>query len=102
MGSLILTCTVIKLSFQGFNTIDHFFCEFSLLSPSCSDTYLNQLLLFISATFNEVSTLFIILLTYVFMVVTIVKMHSACGHRKAFSTCTSHLTAISILSVLGP
>ena len=94
--SLILTCTVIKLSFQGFNTIDHFFCEFSLLSPSCSDTYLNQLLLFISATFNEVSTLFIILLTYVFMVVTIVKMRSACGHRKAFSTCTSHLTAISI------
>ena len=59
--SLILTCTVIKLSFQGFNTIDHFFCEFSsLLSLSCSDTYLNQLLLFIFSTFNEVSTLFII------------------------------------------
>uniref|UniRef100_A0AAA9RRH1 G-protein coupled receptors family 1 profile domain-containing protein n=1 Tax=Bos taurus TaxID=9913 RepID=A0AAA9RRH1_BOVIN len=95
--SLILTCTVIKLSFQGFNTIDHFFCEFSsLLPPSCSDTYLNQLLLFISATFNEVSTLFIILLTYVFMVVTILKMRSACGCGKAFSTCTSHLTAISI------
>ena len=95
--SLILTCTVIKLSFQGFNTIDHFFCEFSsLLSLSCSDTYLNQLLLFISATFNEVSTLFIILLTYVFMVVTILKMRSACGCGKAFSTCTSHLTAISI------
>ena len=59
--SLILTSTVIKLSFQGFNTIDHFFCEFSsLLSLSCSDTYLNQLLLFIFSTFNEVSTLFII------------------------------------------
>ena len=95
--SLILTCTVIKLSFQGFNTIDHFFCEFSsLLPPSCSDTYLNQLLLFISATFNEVSTLFIILLTYVFMVVTILKMRSVCGCGKAFSPCTSHLTAISI------
>ncbi|KAB0376732.1 olfactory receptor 5D18-like [Muntiacus reevesi] len=95
--SLILTCTVIKLSFRGFNTIDHFFCEFSsLLSLSCSDTYLNQLLLFIFATFNEVSTLFIILLSYVFIVVTILKMHSACGRRKAFSTCASHLTAISI------
>uniref|UniRef100_A0A8C3VJH7 Olfactory receptor n=1 Tax=Catagonus wagneri TaxID=51154 RepID=A0A8C3VJH7_9CETA len=95
--SLMLTCSVTKLSFRGFNTINHFFCEFSsLLSLSCSDTYLNQLLLFISATFNEVSTLFIILLSYVFIVVTILKMPSATGRRKAFSTCASHLTAITI------
>ncbi|XP_058383258.1 olfactory receptor 5D18-like [Diceros bicornis minor] len=95
--SLILTCSAIKLSFQGFNTINHFFCEFSsLLSLSCSDTYVNQLLLFISATFNVVSTLLIILMSYVFIIVTILKMHSASGRRKAFSTCASHLTAITI------
>ena len=75
----------------------HFFCEFSsLLFLSCSDTYLNQLLLFIFATFNEVSTLVIVLLSYVFIVVTILKMPSACGRCKAFSTCASHLTTISI------
>ncbi|NP_001375547.1 olfactory receptor family 5 subfamily D member 18 [Canis lupus familiaris] len=95
--SLILTCSVVKLSFQGFNTINHFFCEFSaLISLSCSDTYISQLLLFIFATFNEVSTLLIILLSYVFIVVTILKMRSASGRRKAFSTCASHLTAITI------
>nr|XP_006214095.1 olfactory receptor 5D18 [Vicugna pacos] len=95
--SLILTCSVTKLSFWGFNTLNHFFCEFSsLLSLSCSDTYLNQLLLFIFATFNEVSTLFFILTSYVFIVVTILKMRSASGRRKAFSTCASHLTAITI------
>lgn len=95
--SLILTCSAIKLSFQGFNIINHFFCEFSsLLSLSCSDTRVNQLLLFIFATFNEVSTLLIILMSYVFIVVTILKMHSASGRRKAFSTCASHLTAITI------
>ncbi|XP_007954860.1 olfactory receptor 5D18 [Orycteropus afer afer] len=95
--SLILTCSTLKLSFCGFNTIHHFFCEFSsLLSLSCSDTYLNQLLLFIFATFNEVTTLLIILTSYVFIVVTILKMHSASGRRKAFSTCASHLTAIAI------
>ncbi|XP_008692300.1 olfactory receptor 5D18 [Ursus maritimus] len=95
--SLILTCSAIKLSFQGFNTINHFFCEFSaLLSLSCSDTYISQLLLFIFATFNEVSTLLIILLSYVFIIVTILKMHSSSGRRKAFSTCASHLTAITI------
>ena len=95
--SLTFTCSVTKLSFQGFKTINHLFCGLSsLLSLSCSDTHLNQLLLLIFATFNVVSTLFIILLSYVSIVVTILKVHSACGHHKAFSTCASHLTAISI------
>ncbi|XP_060484700.1 olfactory receptor 5D18 [Panthera onca] len=95
--SLILTCSAVRLSFQGFNTINHFFCEFSaLLSLSCSDIYINQLLLFIFATFNEISTLLIILMSYVFIIVTILKMRSASGRRKAFSTCASHLTVITI------
>ncbi|XP_062949913.1 olfactory receptor 5D18-like [Cynocephalus volans] len=96
-SSLILTCSALKLSFHGFNTINHFFCESSsLLSLSCSDTFINQLLLFIFATFNEISTLLIILTSYVSIVVTILKMRSASGRRKAFSTCASHLTAITI------
>ena len=95
--SLILTCSAIQLSFQGFNTINHFFCEFSsLLSLSCSDTHVNQLLLFVFATFNEISTLLIILTSYAFILVTVLKMRSASGRRKAFSTCASHLTAITI------
>ncbi|XP_076700592.1 olfactory receptor 5D18-like [Callospermophilus lateralis] len=95
--SLILTCSALQLSFHGSNTIDHFFCEFSsLLSLSCSDPHTNYLLLFIFATFNEVSTLLIILTSYLFIVVTILRMRSASGRRKAFSTCASHLTTISI------
>ncbi|KAF4011978.1 hypothetical protein G4228_003132 [Cervus hanglu yarkandensis] len=91
-----LFCTFV-VTMRIINTIDHFFCESSfLLSLSCSDTYLNQLLLFILSTFSELSTLFIILLSYVFIIVTILKMPSACGRRKALSTCTLHLTAISI------
>ncbi|XP_008561617.1 PREDICTED: olfactory receptor 5D18-like [Galeopterus variegatus] len=97
--SLMLTCSALKLSFYGFNTINHFFCEFSsLLSLSCSDTFINQLLLFIFATFNEISTLLIILTSYVSIVVTILKMRSllTSGCRKAFSTCASHLIAITV------
>ncbi|XP_049718883.1 olfactory receptor 5D18-like [Elephas maximus indicus] len=95
--SLILACSALKLSFRGSNTINHFFCEFSsLLSLSCSDTSLSQLLVFIFATFNMVSTLLIILTSYVFIVVTILKMSSASGRHKAFPTCASHLTAIAI------
>uniref|UniRef100_G3U7Z0 Olfactory receptor n=1 Tax=Loxodonta africana TaxID=9785 RepID=G3U7Z0_LOXAF len=94
--SLILTCSALKLSFHGPNTINHFFCEFSLLSLSCSNTSLSQLLLFIVVTFNKVSTLLIILTSYVFIVVTILKMCSVGGRHKAFSTCASHLSAITI------
>ncbi|VTJ87988.1 Hypothetical predicted protein [Marmota monax] len=95
--SLTLTCSALKLYFQGFNTINHFFCELSsLISLSCSDSYLSQLLLFTVATFNEISTLFIILSSYLFIIATTLKMRSASGHCKIFSTCASHLTAISI------
>ncbi|MBZ3880320.1 Olfactory receptor 5D18 [Sciurus carolinensis] len=95
--SLILTCSALQLSFHGSNTIDHFFCEFSfLLSLSCSDPHIISLLLFVFATFSGVSTLLIILTSYMFILVTILKMPSASGRHKAFSTCASHLTAISI------
>ncbi|XP_053418642.1 olfactory receptor 5D16 [Nycticebus coucang] len=95
--SLMLTCSALKLSFRGFNTINHFFCELSsLISLSCSDSSLTQLLLFTVATSNEIITLLIILTSYVFILVTTLKMHSASGHLKVFSTCASHLTAITI------
>ncbi|MBZ3886469.1 Olfactory receptor 5D18 [Sciurus carolinensis] len=94
--SLILMYSALQLSFHGSNTVDHF-CEFySLLSLSYSDSHIISLLLFVFATFNEVSTLLIILTSYVFILVTILKMPSASGRHKAFSTCASHLTAISI------
>ncbi|KAK7801522.1 hypothetical protein U0070_003747 [Myodes glareolus] len=95
--SLTMTCSAVQLSFVGVNTIDHFFCEFaSLLALSCSDTHGNQILLFSLSTVNAVSTLLVILLSYVFILVTILKMHSSSGRRRAFSTCASHLTTITI------
>nr|XP_006989813.1 olfactory receptor 5D16-like [Peromyscus maniculatus bairdii] len=95
--SLTLTCSALKLYFRGFNTINHFFCELSsLIALSCSDSHLSQLLLFTVATFNEISTLLIILTLYLFIIVTALKMHSASCHRKVFSTCASHMTAITI------
>ncbi|XP_032758447.1 olfactory receptor 5D16-like [Rattus rattus] len=95
--SLTLTCSALNLYFRGFNTINHFFCELSsLIALSCSDSKLSQLLLFIVATFNEISTLLIILTSYLFIIVTALKMNSSSGHRKVFSTCASHMTAITI------
>ncbi|XP_008592143.1 PREDICTED: olfactory receptor 5D18-like, partial [Galeopterus variegatus] len=94
--SMILTYSLLKLSYCV-STINHFCCELSaLLSVSCSDTHFSQMTCLFICTFSEVCSLLIILASYVFIVVTIIKMPSTGGHRKAFSTCASHLTAIAI------
>ncbi|XP_015361160.1 olfactory receptor 5D18-like [Marmota marmota marmota] len=95
--SLILTYSLVRLSYCGFNTINNFACEYSaILSLSCSDTSFSQMACFVISTFNEVCSLLIILASYGFIIATVSRMPSKGGLRKAFSTCASHLTAISI------
>nr|XP_012381842.2 olfactory receptor 5D14 [Dasypus novemcinctus] len=96
-GPLVLLCYALHLNYCGHNVINHFFCEYTaLIAVSNSDIHIPHLLLFGFATFNEVSTLLIILTSYVFIFVTVLKIRSTSGRRKAFSTCASHLTAITI------
>lgn len=96
-GSLVLLYYALQLNFFGYNVINHFFCEYTaLIAVSSSDIYIPQLLLFGFATFNEVSTLLIILTSYAFIFVTVLNIRSVSGRRKAFSTCAFHLTAITI------
>ncbi|XP_008561431.1 PREDICTED: olfactory receptor 5D18-like [Galeopterus variegatus] len=96
LGSLTLTYSLLKLSYCG-STINHFCCEYSaILSVSCSDTYFSQMAVIVISIFSEACSLLVILTSYVFIVITIIKMPSTGGHRKAFSTCASHLTAITI------
>ncbi|XP_003802484.1 olfactory receptor 5D13-like [Otolemur garnettii] len=95
--SLTLTYFLLKLSFCGSNILNNFICEHSVIvSVSCSDPSINQVLCFVIAMFVEVSSLAIILTTYVLIFVTILRMPSAGGRQKAFSTCASHLTTITI------
>ncbi|XP_064135158.1 olfactory receptor 5D14-like [Loxodonta africana] len=84
-GPLVLLCYALLLDFSGHNVINHFFCEYTaLIAVSSSDIHIPQSLLFGFATFNEVSTLLIILTSYVFIFVTVLKIQSASGRRKAF------------------
>ncbi|XP_064152244.1 olfactory receptor 5D13-like [Loxodonta africana] len=97
VASLTLIYFLLALSFCGSTIINNFVCEHSVIvSVSCSDPYISQVLCFVIAMFNEVSSLMIILTTYIFMFITVIKMPSDGGCRKAFSTCASHLTAITI------
>ncbi|XP_062053444.1 olfactory receptor 5L1-like [Lepus europaeus] len=95
--SLIHLCLVFKIPSYRSNVINHFFCDLPpLLSLACDDVTMNELLLFTVATFNESITIVVILTSYLFILITILRMRSAEGRRKAFSTCASHLTAIVV------
>ncbi|XP_008561432.1 PREDICTED: olfactory receptor 5L1-like, partial [Galeopterus variegatus] len=94
---LIHLCLVLEIPSCRSNVINHFFCDLPpLLSLACSDVTLNEVLLFIVATFTEIMAIVIILTSYLFILITILRMSSAEGRQKAFSTCASHLTAIIV------
>ncbi|XP_068800523.1 olfactory receptor 5AS1-like [Struthio camelus] len=95
LTSLVHTCLTFTLSFCGPNTIDHFFCDIPpLLKLSCSNIYVNEVLLFALCGFMQTSTFLIIVASYICILCTILRMHAVDGRHKAFSTCTSHLTVI--------
>ncbi|KAK7795773.1 hypothetical protein U0070_011944, partial [Myodes glareolus] len=95
--SSTLTYILLQLSYCGPNVINHFCCEYSaLLSVSCSDTSFSQMACLAISMFNEACCLLIIITSYVFIVVTVLKIPTKGALRKAFSTCASHLTAIGV------
>ncbi|XP_075697350.1 olfactory receptor 5AR1-like [Rhinoderma darwinii] len=88
---------VSKLTFCASNHINHFFCDLSpLLKISCSDTYKVEMMNYIVGTLLTLSTFLLTLISYVLIIFAILKIKSAEGRYKAFSTCSSHLTCISI------
>nr|XP_003460739.1 olfactory receptor 1019-like [Cavia porcellus] len=94
---VVHTSLTFSLNYCGSNIINHFFCEIPpLLALSCSDTYISEILLFSLCGFIEFSTILIIFISYAFILVTIIRMTSTEGHLKAFSTCGSHLTGVTL------
>ena len=95
--SMTLTYFLFALSYCKSSTINNFIWDHSVIvSVSCSDLYISQMLCSIIVIFNEASSLVIILMSYIFIFITVMRMPSASAHWKTFSTCASHLTAISI------
>ncbi|XP_027731135.1 olfactory receptor 1030-like [Vombatus ursinus] len=97
VNGLIQTILMLRLSFCGPNEINHFYCaDPPLMVLSCSDTYIKETAMFIVAGSNLICSLTIILISYMFIFMAILRIRSAEGRRKAFSTCGSHLTAVTI------
>uniref|UniRef100_H0XUW3 Olfactory receptor n=1 Tax=Otolemur garnettii TaxID=30611 RepID=H0XUW3_OTOGA len=94
---LVQTVGTFHLSFCNSNIVNHFYCDdVPLVALACSDTHIKELMLLIIAGFNTLCSLVIVLVSYVFIFFTILRIHSAEGRQKAFSTCASHLTSITI------
>ncbi|EHB10404.1 Olfactory receptor 5D13 [Heterocephalus glaber] len=94
---MTITYSLVQLSYCESSIINHFSCEYSaVLAVSGSDPSFSQMMCLIISILNEAYSLLITLASYVVIVVTIIRMPSKGGLQKAFSTCTSYLTTISI------
>ncbi|XP_032346336.1 olfactory receptor 1030-like [Camelus ferus] len=96
-NGLAQTILLLRLSFCGPNAINHFYCaDPPLMVLACSDTYVKETAMFVVAGANLTCSLTIILISYIFIFSAILRIRSAEGRHKAFSTCGSHLTAVTI------
>ncbi|XP_015677992.1 olfactory receptor 1020-like [Protobothrops mucrosquamatus] len=96
-SSIVQTIFIFTLNFCSSNTINHFFCDVpQMLQLSCSDTHIAHFVHFVlSSAFGGI-TFLTVLISYIAIVIAILKINSAQGRYKAFSTCASHLTTVTI------
>lgn len=97
LNASIHTSFTFQLPFCKSNRIDHFYCDVPpLLKLSCIDTTVNELVMFIFGGLTEISSLTTIIVSYSYIISTILNINSKQGRKKAFSTCTSHLMIVGI------
>jgi olfactory receptor len=99
-GLMVIIPPITLMSQQNFcasNRLNHYFCDFEPLQElSCSDTSLVEKVVFFVASVTLVVTLVLVILSYTFIIRTILKLPSAQQRTKAFSTCSSHMIVISL------
>ncbi|XP_068129285.1 olfactory receptor 5AN6-like [Hyperolius riggenbachi] len=97
LQSVIQTCCVFTLDYCGPNYIDNYYCDVpQLLKLACSSNLSCNLTKILIVIFCGMGPLIMILVSYSFIVFSILQMKSREGRKKAFSTCSSHLMCVSV------
>ncbi|XP_003764383.1 olfactory receptor 8G1-like [Sarcophilus harrisii] len=97
VGATAHTGCMLRLFFCKDNVINHYFCDLNpLLELSCSSTYINEVVVVCFSAFNILTPTLTILSSYIFIIASILHIRSTEGRSKAFSTCSSHMAAVSI------
>ncbi|XP_074838230.1 olfactory receptor 6C75-like [Carettochelys insculpta] len=98
-------CTTVNVflwqfTFCGSQEIDHYFCDFSPMIPlSCNDTQSLELLALVTSVIGGVVPFLVPVISYICIIITILKISSMIRRKKAFSTCSSHLTVLGVMYV---
>ncbi|XP_057623657.1 olfactory receptor 150-like [Chionomys nivalis] len=97
IGASIHTFCMLRVVFCKANTINHYFCDlFPLMELACSSTFINEVFLLYLSAFNILVPALAILGSYIFIIVSILRIKSTEGRFKAFSTCSSHFSAVAV------
>ncbi|XP_007443489.1 olfactory receptor 10A7-like, partial [Python bivittatus] len=95
--SLVLAGWIFSFPFCGKNMIDHFFCDAPpVLKLVCADTSFFEMQAVVSTVVFIMFPFVLILISYVRIIITIIKISSAASRQKAFSTCSSHLIVVTL------
>ncbi|XP_008839202.1 olfactory receptor 1537-like [Nannospalax galili] len=97
VGASAHTGFMIRVQFCNLDVINHYFCDLlPLLKLACSSTYINELLILFFSTLNIFVPILTIITSYIFIIASILHIHSTEGRSKAFSTCSSHILAVAV------
>nr|XP_033779129.1 olfactory receptor 5V1-like [Geotrypetes seraphini] len=97
INSTAHTYCTFQLPYCDDNRINHFFCEIMpLLNIACGDTYVNEIVVFTADVILGMVCFTLTCISYIFIISTILKIRSAEGKRKAFSTCAAHICIVSV------
>lgn len=89
---------IIRIQFCKLNVINHYFCDLlPLLKLACSNTYINEILILFFGSVNICVPMLTVITSYIFIIASILRIRSSEGKFKAFSTCSSHISAVAIL-----
>ncbi|XP_004711116.1 olfactory receptor 13D1-like [Echinops telfairi] len=97
LNSLTETVLATRLPFCGKNFINHFFCEIlAFVKLACADISMNEIAIMLGNVIFLFSPLLLICISYLFILSTVLRMNSNAGRKKAFSTCSAHITVVTV------